>query len=138
MNSYTELAQAIRKGAAIRPQATVGMYFAPLYQEHEPDCASCVLAAAWEGTVGPFARWEVAEFDENGLRGAYPCLNEPAPPCPVAECSGMDFYSFRGSTLVDRLNHLNERHKWTRDAIADFIDSLAAPERRTATPTERH
>jgi hypothetical protein len=132
MNAYHELAEAIRAGAAIRPQATNGDCFErrPLIEPGQ--CASCALGAAYESVVGPVQTWqEVPDWYEvaEEVYEAFPCISEPAPPCPEPTCQGAKVKSFHMSWdardyVQNLINHLNDEHGWSREAIASWLDTL--------------
>lgn len=122
MNSYTDLAAAIRKGAAVRPQTRL-VYF---WKEPGSPLCSCVLGAAYEGATGRTDGWIALGDIQSNFRGVD---WETAIQCPA--CEDVD-------CLAAIMGDLNDTHQWTRHAIADWLDTLAAPERRAATPQERH
>lgn len=129
-NAYSELADAMRKGAALRPQATDGDCF-EVRSVLEP-FASCAIGAAVEATYGPYlAIRDAPNWDEaaDWLYEAFPCVAEPAPTCPEPTCdSGKSFHMSWDSRdcLQDLINHLNDEHTWTRHAIADWPGSRDA------------
>lgn len=141
-NNYEALAAAILRGAAYRPQATNGECF-----EHttlsNPPFASCTLGAAFESIDGPYLSWqEVPDFYEvaEGLFDKFPCVAERAPQCPEPTCDGDKSFHMHWDArdcLQDVINHLNDEHKWSREAIADWISGLAH-ERRQEVPLDRH
>jgi hypothetical protein len=129
MSTYHELAEAIRKGAALRPQATMGEYFALFDHDDTALFASCALGAAWEGTAGPFSDWDEAlmAFHDKILATHYACLNETAPRCPFVGCNDSHAkYPVSDSDVNVEwmINHLNEDHKLLRETIADWLDTL--------------
>ena len=121
------LAEAMRTGAQIRPQAT-GVLFRkqPItidnYQKME--VCSCALGAAWEGAHPAFEaeRWvKVADDGDDGLVG----LSD------VEKYFGLN-YHITAINPVNGLNHeicgviidLNDSKNWTREAIADWLLTL--------------
>lgn len=119
------LSDAMRAGAAIRPQAT-GILFRKMYVEktNEKQICSCALGAAWEGAHPAFdaGRWvKVADDGDDGLVGLsdveqYFGLNrriEAINPARgwVHEVCGI---------IID----LNDSQDWTREAIADWLLTL--------------
>ena len=109
------LADAIRKGAMQRGQARWVLY--------DPiNHTSCVLGAAFEGVSG----MDAAAFDFNAaamLWTMFPQLVEPiaCPTCHSIQCP------FRAGppTLAEIIaHHLNDQHGWTREEIADWLDTL--------------
>lgn len=129
-NNYQALAAAILRGAAYRPQATNGEYYEEPMSITEP-FASCSLGAAYEATHGPYEAWGVlpAWVEQDDLRGDFPCLDKQAPVCPDLACVWSDadsvylFFDPR-DRLLDLINHLNDEHKWSREAIAVFVAGL--------------
>lgn len=122
------LAGAMRKGAAIRPQ-TRGVLFnnkvvnIDAYQKRM--ICSCALGAAWEGSHPGFdaETWIKNQDDGDdgnvglvdveqyfGLRPPIECIN-PA--------KGWK-HDVEG-TIID----LNDQRDWTREEIADWLDTLA-------------
>ena len=96
------LSEAIRKGAVIRPQrfATV---------PHGPTDGSCVLQAAVEGATGILADWS------NSLRPLWPNIYSKQCECP--ECGTTHAYGTGMLAIC-----LNDRHRWTRERIADWVE----------------
>jgi hypothetical protein len=101
------LAQAMREGAKLRPQAFYKLFF---------DGGSCALGAALEAVFGMDSVrcplfWN--EIDET-LRSCLPQLPRLSA-CP--EC-GTEFGTLRTVT------HLNDEHRWTRERIADWVETV--------------
>lgn len=116
MNTYHELTEAMRKGAAVRPQG-FNDYFP---SDTSGQLLSCALGAAFEGKEGQPER-DVGVLDVRDLFFG----RQPEPDnvrCPGANCG------FLTNPYVDHLLsivvHLNDTHHWTREAIADWLDSL--------------
>lgn len=109
MKHFCSFSEAIREGAKLRPQASGGLMNAS---------SSCAVGAGLEAmghlkeppdcTRSELAAYHVAEV-------AYPYL-ENREACPAA-CS-----DYR-DTLTNVLWHLNDHHHWTREAIADWLES---------------
>lgn len=131
MSTFHDLADAIRRGAALRPQATNGEYFEET--SFFMPFASCAIGAAIEAHDGPYTTWaDTPGYVETGeLYETFPCLSEQAPVCPDLACgwssddSAYLFFDDR-DRLSDLINHLNDEHKWARVAIANWLDSLGA------------
>lgn len=109
------LSDAIRLGAMLRPQ-TREDYFA--------DGGSCALGAAFEAAKG-YTRSEQMNFVECI---EFPILGVPAS-CPVCN---RDTEDEAASVVV----HLNDRHFWTREAIADWVETIEAAQPVTEQPAE--
>lgn len=107
MKLSVKLSEAIREGAKLRPQA-FGAFF-----KNGGSCAEGAAAEAVGCAYNENARWEPATHlnQHNLYRGVYAALVKA--PCPVAGC-------------VRRPNtaHLNDDHRWTREAIADWLEEL--------------
>jgi hypothetical protein len=118
------LSDAMRAGAAIRPQTT-GVLFRKEYitQQGQQIC-SCALGAAWEGAHPAFDAegWlmtsEIINQDFIGLIdieryfGLTPELMIPNPVDGVS------------TGLSGTIIFLNDSRKWTREAIADWLLTL--------------
>lgn len=108
------LATAIRKGAEQHPQG-FGDFF---IMRGGRVVASCAMGAATVGLLGIAAR-------ENALmREQFPELVQcPFAACPVAGCQS----AAKWWTLEMHITHLNDGHRWSREAIADWLDREEAP-----------
>lgn len=102
MSQYHDLAEAMRKGAALRPQC-FGSYF---WQG-----ASCAIGAAYEGATGRANE----EVNRNHVLQLFPDIAGKGCVCP--SCG-------ESHTAYTMMVHLNDTHKWTREAIASWMDSL--------------
>lgn len=101
---HSQLAQAILMGARKRPQS-FGHYF-------DKQGGSCALGAAYEGfgiRLPRVADWVVPRHIEE----IFPCLDDLFVKCP-AGCG-------ERTSLGELLVHLNDDHRWTREAIADWV-----------------
>jgi hypothetical protein len=128
-----KLSEAIRLGAMMRPQA-----FGALQRTRrkywvfgEPVRQSCALGAAIEAIGGCGARVEFANTDQETLRGNVKAGEQitilEAPPewtelsaktlCPV--CAEPD-------SVRRLITHLNDTHRWSREAIADWVATIEA------------
>lgn len=101
------LADAIRKGAMQRPQAREFMF------SRTADVRSCALGAAYEGVYGTVDSGPISQAGELCL--AFPELNTAHVYCPTCG-EGASLWYVVG-------DHLNDSHGWTREAIADWLDS---------------
>lgn len=104
-----DLAAAMREGATRRPQA-----FGDYFRKTPAGLGSCALGAAYEALSGRSANWFQADEVSRALVDTLPCLVEDAT-CPVG-CNS----NWR---LIDAVAHLNDDHRWTREAIADWLDA---------------
>lgn len=110
------LSEAIRLGAMLRPQG-----FGDLFQFSYPDLTvkTCALGAAYEaaGIMSIDSDRDATGWPKL-TRGAFPILDlllERG--CPACRKLGTDKLAFV-------VTHLNDEHRWTREAIADWIATL--------------
>lgn len=101
-----ELAEAIRAGADRRPEQAFGDYF---HGRH----ASCALGAAYEGMYRLPDNME-GRRPTKDLEEYFDCLDGTVRPCPAAPCRKV-------LTLSALIVHLNDEHRWTREAIATWV-----------------
>jgi len=91
---WHELAEAIRRGIAKAPKQCFGAI-------NRGFNATCAIGAALDGGA---SEWGIAE------------------PCPV--CGKGDDGGGVGPHCLALLAHLNDDHRWTRERIADWLDTL--------------
>lgn len=122
------LSELIRAGCAIRPQGQ--------FEFFTQDGKSCALGAAVEAELGPpgtvminGAAVLVADWEE--MKRIHPILNNrfdpplqatllfwgASPDAPFVACP------FPRSTMAEIVGHLNDLCYWTREEIADFIET---------------
>jgi hypothetical protein len=106
-----ELAQAILDGAHVRPEQAFGDYFLGRR-------ASCALGAAYEGMYR-------LPSDASGIRPKYlerlfDCLEYSLRSCPEG-CK-------KRLSLGAMILHLNDDHRWTREAIAHWVAPSVEPQ----------
>ena len=105
-----ELAQFIRNGAVRRPDQAFGDYY-------RGRSASCALGAAYEGMYRLPAQ-------AGGLRPTkdlewfFDCLEGSLRKCP----GGNDCH--KQLSLAAIMVHLNDDHRWTREDIAQWLETL--------------
>jgi hypothetical protein len=99
-----ELADAIRFGAARRPEQAFGEY----YQGRR---ASCALGAAFEGLYR--LPEEVGQFRPKRLDRLFDCLEGTIRSCPEG-CK-------KRLILAAIIVHLNDDHHWDRERIAAWV-----------------
>jgi hypothetical protein len=104
-----ELAAFIRAGASRRPEQAYGDYFKGKY-------ASCALGAAYEGMY--------RLPDEAGgtrptkdLDWFFDCLEGTVRRCPVEGCK-------KRLVLSALIVHINDEHRWSREQIATWLESV--------------
>lgn len=100
-----KLSDAIREGAKLRPQGFGSMY---------SDGKSCALGAAYEAAFG-----KLPMENDMPLRRRFPILASHRTSCPECEYK----YIRDLGTIITHLN--DPPHLWTREAIADWLDSLS-------------
>lgn len=111
------LSDAMRLGAAMVPQA----FGDSIVRNGETITAACAWAAISIG-IGD------ARLHPNLIAVRFPELLQPAD-CP-AECGHQGYFGGL-PTLEELITHLNDDHRWTREQIADWIDTLK-PENENA------
>ena len=105
------LSEAIRLGAMLKPQG-FGAGSAIL-NDVSPTCALGAAADACGLETGYHA-YEKWRF-----------LGNAAPPCPGCGCDAAA-RDYCVSDIGDVVWHLNDEHKWTREAIADWVETIEA------------
>lgn len=126
------LAEAIREGSTLTDPLRFEMISLPVAQELSSGYAlrgkfqACALGAALCAVVGPaqayYASYEQADI-MTALRDLYPEILQTYALCPGPVCEST-YYVKKGTTLENMIAHLNDRHGWTREAIADWLDTL--------------
>lgn len=109
------LADAIRKGAMQRPQ-----HFGALFSHAclDDERKSCAMGAAYEAVFGTT---QITRDDWPEMFVMFPELLNRRIGCPG--CNSCSTWA-----LQSIIEHLNDAHDWTREAIADWLDGLdAAP-----------
>lgn len=109
------LSEAIRLGAMLRPQGFGNLWTV------RPDgrlIESCALGAACDAFGRGFSAshcgvWQLPKDLETWLAGG----PVECPACP----------SFSTARRESMIAHLNDLHRWTRDAIADWVATLEGP-----------
>jgi hypothetical protein len=99
-----ELAQAILAGAQARPEQSFGEYF-------QGRQASCALGAAYEGMY-PLPS-DASNVRPRHLERLFDCLEYTLRSCPEG-CK-------KRLSLGAMILHLNDDHRWTRQAIAEWV-----------------
>jgi hypothetical protein len=107
VGQWHKLAQAIRRGCALIPKQSFTEYFEcsdgeGIYYmaeaEGRPIVAVCALGSAF-----------VAGYPEDGPEGP---IDRACPQCD------------NGRPVGDLVPHLNDTHHWSRERIADYLDTL--------------
>lgn len=105
-----KLSEAIRAGAKKRPQTFKAVF------KNVPGLGvcSCALGAAYEALQGhttPDSYWAGIEQVSNKKVLKQKVL------CPVSNCVELE-------TTGKLIEHLNDDHWWTREAIADWLEKI--------------
>lgn len=98
------LSEAIRLGSMMKPQCFRGFH---------RDGGSCAIGAAADAIGISTDRW--------ALRAAFPLLAEVNVVCPACGRNQMTLH-------VGMIPHLNDFHNWTRERIADWVETIEQKE----------
>lgn len=106
------LNEAIREGCRKAPTQ--------LYYEFTNSGGACVLGAYWIGSSsGAGAYWPSGFFSMPLTKEA----EELPAMCPVVGCNGYEkVVAGIADTCLAVMRHLNNEHRWTREAIAEWAD----------------
>ncbi len=107
-----KLSELIREGAKKRPQG-FNSFFTKPYRAKKVH--SCALGAALEAASGGLFGYERFNGDWKILQKKTGVDFGITAFCPVKNC-GLKVY------LERTITHLNDSHKWTREAIADWLE----------------
>lgn len=102
---FASFSEAIREGAKIRPQC-FGVGF--------DDIGTCAYGAGVEAIAGSLA-YELYQAVDVELMYPYLGSDSLCPACPVSDP--------RGDRFLGTVFHLNDVHRWTREAIAGWLES---------------
>jgi hypothetical protein len=100
------LSDAIRLGSMIRPQAFEWLF---------SDGGSCALGAALEATGTEYRANCFMEDAMNSMPAEWQMGATVCPACPAC------------SSRILIITHLNDSHKWTREAIAAWLETVDQP-----------
>ena len=125
MRHFCSFSEAIREGAKLAPQAF------NLFLREGATCAmGAGIHACLDRPVSPFDFFPEAlrEFCWNNPQYKYLVTTQAAPPCgcegPLLEgCVDLAFYRVADNSLNNLIVHLNNHHRWTREAIADWLET---------------
>lgn len=115
-----ELAAFIRAGASRRPDQAYGDYY-------RGKSASCALGAAYEGMYRLPA-------EAGGMRPTrdlewfFDCLEGTVRRCPVDGCT-------KTLVLAALIVHINDAHRWSREQIATWLESINGKANGTRPPS---
>lgn len=108
---YASFSEAIREGAKLRPQ---------VYHRMTDRSGTCALGAGYEAVYRSLHGMDCTplEFLYSYLKNAGAC---PVPHCRAAvKTHGVE--ADAPPSIADLIVHLNDDHKWTREAIADWLE----------------
>ena len=111
-----KLSEAIREGAKHYPQVFNGLVKRKANGEVLGHCA---LGSAYYAAKGCSPSRENVDYAYNELREDFPCLRTRVAPPSVLR-AGFDGMLPLDSAIVD----LNDTQEWTREQIADWLESL--------------
>jgi hypothetical protein len=112
-----ELAAFIRAGASRRPEQAYGDYFKGKY-------ASCALGAAYEGMYRLPDNVEGTRPTKD-LEWFFDVLEGTVRSCPVEGCK-------KKLVLSALIVHINDAHRWSREQIATWLESVNGKKNGTA------
>jgi hypothetical protein len=103
-----KLSEAMREGAKLRPQGAHLLF---------SKGRSCALGAALEG-IG--LEYSETAHSLGTVRRKFSILRAPKfCPCPVPNCE-----DYKDNSLTTIVGHLNDDHEWTRERIADWLETI--------------
>jgi len=116
MKHYCTFSEAIREGAALRPQA-----FGVLRDgKGTANISTCAYAAGYEAITG-----EVFWSEDQlylAVASLFPYMDLDAPRCPSEACEERLVADIEWD-MGDLVIHLNDTHEWTREQIADWLEA---------------
>lgn len=135
MSETLKISEHIRAGAKLRPLARHGFFQVERSGEIDPATgeapkviASCSLGALAEsaGLVDGLLAADILKslalvyIDPDKLFQKFPELNNTGYDCPriVEDCK------YSSTSLGTIIFHLNDQHKWTREQVADWVESV--------------
>jgi hypothetical protein len=129
------LSEAIRYGSGMKPQA---------FGEWRGDGSSCALGAAMDALhVEAYGQLLNAEdvgedLPYDDLTVTFPWLEGPAK-CPACSLPSGIFrrWWYEEVEAQDVIIHLNDDHRWSREAIAEWVARMEPPETRPPLPQVR-
>lgn len=105
-----KLSEAIRLGAMLKPQAFGKAFVFVKFGE----LGSCALGAAEDAINGPIYEASDGGAKQLEVYERY-SLNKQRRDCPSCD---------RPGRLSDVIVHLNDDHQWTRERIADWVETI--------------
>lgn len=111
------LAQAMRHGATLRPQAGNTLFGIPFDFALCEQIGSCALGSVYEAVYGTFDLTDHAT-KMTLLSQRFPVLN-------LEVYSPIKAEQYIPASLRFQITRLNDEHHWTREQIANWVASLA-------------
>ena len=108
MKHFCTFSEAIREGAKLRPQGR--RFYFPQWGER-----SCAFGAGMEAVFGN------QHESPNEIELLYPYLSKISLPSKNPVCP--DCKEVQSGCLMTVIFHLNDDHLWTREQIADWLES---------------
>ena len=110
-----KLSEAIRLGSMMRPKQTFGM-FVDIDNNSSYAIGAALEAIGMEanGTFAPTVSYEIL------FNHFTPDMGNIRSKCPIRNCP----INFDKENIVQLIVHLNDDHRWSRERIADFVESL--------------
>lgn len=116
-----KLSEAIRLGAMLRPQG---------FDDYWDGDGSCAIGAACEAngiTAASRHTGTIADFEK-----PYDSIfKQVCPACGVKPDSSHE----SAAGFINTVVHLNDKHRWTREAIADWVATIEAQHEAARQPT---
>ncbi len=107
------LSDAIRLGALLKPQG---------FDDFQGEGVSCAIGAAFDAVGLSEARQRTLTTTD--LTRMFSVTNKPA----VCPCNAWAFCHIVSiASVFDVAIHLNDHHRWTREAIADWVETQESP-----------
>jgi hypothetical protein len=135
--SNLSLSTAIRLGAMLKPQAFKALYetFPQVTRlmgqvvQIKQVVATCALGAAYDA----IGKLDVEGYDMQ----EFPVLKVVAC-CPVGGCGKGIYNPMVSMNIEDVIPHLNDDHRWTRERIAGWVESIEVSREVTLVPELAH
>lgn len=110
------LSQAMRLGSMLRPQA---------FGDYQDGQGTCALAAAYEAVN------QDPENDDGGdpFGGIPERVNQR---CQCPACKRIEYADDCGFAMGYVIAHLNDDHRWTREQIADWVETIEAQQAQSS------
>lgn len=108
-----ELSEAIRIGSAMRPQAFGALFgYTPAYELGDSTLGTCALGAAMDGAGINMGAWN----SQANFQQSFPIVHL------TASCPACQTVMLQNTRLANIIMHLNDSHRWSRQAIAMWVE----------------